>query len=176
MVNPVTCLPCGNRAMLIDALCDGADPSPAGHAVLDVIGLSAPWRLRRWLASDNDLIPAVRHALADGSITHDDLDRLAPSRRVEHLRRRLIVAGMLPDRHHQLWLFDRWLGEFLPTITDNHHRQTITAYAAWHHRRRIAGDVDAGTLPRVVATSRAPSHPSRRCLPRVPLPAPTHAR
>ena len=37
-------------------------------------------------------------------------------------------------------------GEFLPTITDNHHRQTITAYATWHHRRRIAGAVDTGTL------------------------------
>ena len=137
---------CANRPLLIDALCDGADPGPPGRALLDIIAMTARWRLRLWLASDDDLLRVVRDALATGTISHHALDQLAPNRRVEHLRRQLIAAGMVPDRHHQLWLFDRWLNEFLPTITDNHHRQNVTAYATWHHRRRIARDVDAGTL------------------------------
>lgn len=147
LFNTTTCVPCANRPMLIEALCAGVDPGPAGRDLLDAIGMSARWRLRRWLATDDDLIPVVRGALAAGApITHDVLDQLAPNRRVEHLRRRLILTSALPDRDHQLLLFDRWLSNFLPTIIDNRHRQTVSAYATWHHRRRIAAQVDAGTL------------------------------
>ncbi len=91
--------------------------------------------------------PVVRDALATGTaVTHEALDELAASHRVEHLRRRLIAAGSLPERHHQLSLFDRWLRAFLPTISDDQHRQAISAYAVWHHRRRLAAQVDAGTM------------------------------
>jgi hypothetical protein len=142
-----TCRRCVNRSRLIEVICDGAPPAGVAAQLVDSLSDAHPWSVTRMLRNGGDLVALLRTAAAgQRELSHDSLDALAPSRRVEHLRQRLIVDGLLPDRHHQLGLFDRWVRQFLASLPDGADRHTITVYATWHHRRRLAAKVDSNSL------------------------------
>lgn len=142
-----TCQRCLIRRRVVRLVCDTAEPSGTAAVIVDTICARGPRGLAKWVANNPTLIGELR-AVATGQhhLTHANLDLLGTSRRVENLRQKLIVAGLLPARHHQLALFDQWTTQVLASIDNTGHRQTIAAFAIWHHRRRLGAAVDNNTL------------------------------
>jgi len=141
------CARCRARNHVVVAICDDTEPSGTALAIVNVLCTRSPWTLHKWLANSPDLIAELRAAAAGRQeLSHAGLDALGDTRRVEHLRQLLVAAGLLPARHHQLALFDRWCQRLFATIDNIAHRQTITTFATWHHRRRLAAAIDNGTL------------------------------
>ncbi|MGH3952814.1 MAG: hypothetical protein ACRDTI_02045 [Mycobacterium sp.] len=65
------------------------------------------------------------------------MDALLPNRAIDVLRRALITAGMLSSRDERLATLERWLPNFLPTITEIDERRLLERYCRWTHLRRL---------------------------------------
>ncbi|WP_128382034.1 hypothetical protein [Streptomyces cavernae] len=87
-------------------------------------------------------------ALARGEVplTHAGLSQLTPWRSVTYLRDLLVQAGVLPPADRQLLLFQRWLGEKLPAVSDAEHQRLLELFATWHVQRRLNILVGRGPL------------------------------
>lgn len=77
--------------------------------------------------------PVFLKGLATGEIalTHEAFHQLEPWRAAAHLRELLIGCGLLPSVDKQILLFQRWLGAYLPAITDPAHARAIRQFATW---------------------------------------------
>lgn len=135
------------RRRLIRIICDRTEPAGTALALVDMLCAKRPHTVDKWMRTCPVLVAELRAvATEQHELSHDNLDRLGPSRSVEHLRQELIVAGLLPARHHQLGLFDQWTAQLLAGIDNVAHRHVIVTYATWHHRRRLATAIDNATL------------------------------
>lgn len=148
MANREMCRRCANRSRLAEVLCGSTTAVGIAARLIDSLSDAHPWAVTRMLAAGGDLITELRAVAGrQHELNHENLDKLTPSRRVEHLRQRLIGDGLLPARHHQLGLFDRWVREFVASLpAEDVDRQTVTRYATWHHRRHLAAKADNNTL------------------------------
>jgi hypothetical protein len=77
--------------------------------------------------------PRFLRGLASGEIalTHEAFHQLEPWRAAAHLRELLMNCGLLPAVDKQLLLFERWLGTFLPSVTEASHARLIRQFATW---------------------------------------------
>jgi hypothetical protein len=115
---------------LHDSLCAAASPESSA----------------RWVTT-----PAVAErlrALVSGEVplTHVGVDTLPAGLGREHLRERLMAAGILPERDKYLAAFDRWAAARLEAIADDEQRRTIRTYLHWHQRRRLREKSETGRL------------------------------
>lgn len=55
-------------------------------------------------------------------------------------------SGVLPPADRQLLLFQRWLAEKLPAISEPEHRKLLELFAAWHIQRRLRTLAGRGPL------------------------------
>ena len=78
-------------------------------------------------------------------ITHAAVDAMDSTRSAMHLSELLAKHGVLNDRNRVVVLFQGWLGRKLPTYYPETAR-LLTAFATWHHLRRMRTAADAGTL------------------------------
>lgn len=116
-------------------------------ALVRMMASADPNSIRQWLASSEDILAVLRETLGEHRpLRHDDFDRIERPIAVRNFRRRLEVAGLLPERHFELGLFDTWTGQFLQTIERDDDRQTITAYMRWSQRRRLEQAIENGTI------------------------------
>jgi hypothetical protein len=96
-----------------------------------------PWGGLTWTSQPH--VQQNLRALARGQVplTHEGLNQLTPWRSVAYLRDLLIQSGVLPLADRQLLLFQRWLAEKLPTVSNPEHRKLLELFAAWHIQRRL---------------------------------------
>jgi hypothetical protein len=117
MSNLHTCIRCWLRRRVIAKISDGNEPAGAALTIVDMICARPPRGLAKWLRTRPDLVAELRAiAVGEHELTHDYLDLLGPSRRVQNLRQQLIETGLLSARHHQLALFDQWTTQLLTSI------------------------------------------------------------
>ena len=140
------CHRCRIRQQVATRICDGVEPCGMAGALIDVLCERNPFGLTRWLARNPDVV-AELHDVATGQrdLAHARLDTFRPSQ-VEHLRRQLVVAGLLPERDHHLGLFDRWSATFLASIDNPTHHHLIATYTTWHVRRHVTTAIETGTF------------------------------
>lgn len=55
-------------------------------------------------------------------------------------------CGALPPADRHLLLFQRWLAEKLPTVSDPEHRKLLRLFATWHIQRRLRTPAGRGPL------------------------------
>jgi len=97
----------------------------------------APTTALRWLTRTTvstflDDVAAGRRPL-----THQQLDSLAQSPTLEHLRSVLVSTGALPARDEHMARLERVIGELLDTRDNTAERQLLHHYAVWHLLRRL---------------------------------------
>lgn len=94
-------------------------------------------------------------ARGDVELSHDGLDQLTPWRSVAYLRDLLMDNGVLPAADRQLILFQRWLREWLATITDTEQRRLLERFATWHTLHKLRATAARHPLsPGSTATAR----------------------
>ncbi|MFD6327848.1 hypothetical protein ACFWOL_34720 [Streptomyces sp. NPDC058442] len=105
-----------------------------------------PWGALTW--TNKPHVQSNLRALARGEVplTHDGLSQLTPWRSVAYLRDLLMQSGVLPPADRQLLLFQRWLAEKLPAISEPEHRKLLELFAAWHIQRRLRTLAGRGPL------------------------------
>ena len=98
-----------------------------------------------WLRNPD--VRAMLTAFANGSapITHAAIDAMDSTRSAMHLGELLAKHGVLDDRNRVVVLFQAWLDRTLPRYSTETAR-LLTAFATWHHLRRMRAAADAGTL------------------------------
>ncbi|MPY81319.1 MAG: hypothetical protein GEV04_23510, partial [Actinophytocola sp.] len=79
-------------------------------------------------------------------LSHAVLNELRPRRAVPHLRDLLMHHGVLPPADRDLLLFEAWLADWLPTIGDREHRQTLNHFVRWHILRRLRDITASGPI------------------------------
>ncbi|MFF0813326.1 hypothetical protein [Streptomyces albogriseolus] len=79
-------------------------------------------------------------------LTHEGLSQLTPWRSVAYLRDLLMQCGVLPPADRHLLLFQRWLTEKLPTVSDPECRKLLDLFATWHIQRRLRALAGHGPL------------------------------
>ena len=146
MHNLRICHRCRVRQQVTAKVCDGVEPGGIAAGLIDALCDRNPFGLTRWLTRNPDVV-AELHDAATGQreLSHERLDTFNPSQ-VEHLRRQLVEAGVLPERDHHLGRFDRWSATFLAAIDDPAHRHLIATYTTWHVRRHLTTALETGTL------------------------------
>lgn len=142
------CQHCGLRRRLIELLISERPPSASGAALIDTLCAGGRSRAALGLVRRDPQLAAVLGEITAGRrvLDHDTLDDLKPSPSVRHLRDLLVDVGALPARNRQLADFDSWCAHILDGVTPPADRRTITHYATWHHRRRLARHADDATL------------------------------
>lgn len=141
------CQHCRMRQRVIRLICDGNEPAGTAGVIVNMLCDRAPRAVAKWLTHNPELIIELRRAATgEQALSHERFDQLGGTPSVEHFRRRLIEAALLPQRHHQLALFDQWTTRLLESIRTTSHHQTVATYATWQVRRRLAGAVDNNTL------------------------------
>lgn len=143
-----TCGWCVLGDKLATALDDGTGRiRPELQAFYDrVVAMPRPRTGILWLNKPH--VQPLLGKLATGQVplTHDGVASLTPPRSASYVRRLLVAAGTLPDYDHQLDQFERWLPEWLATISDDNHRKTLTRYAHWHVHRQLRNTATNGDI------------------------------
>ncbi|MGW7386135.1 hypothetical protein [Streptomyces sp. NPDC054794] len=108
--------------------------------------MKRPWGGLTWTSQPH--VQRNLRALARGQVplTHEGLSQLTPWRSVAYLRDLLMQSGILPPADRQLLLFQRWLAEKLPTVSNPEHRKLLELFAAWHIQRRLRTLAGRGPL------------------------------
>lgn len=110
-----------------------------------LVHVDQPRSTLRWL--DKSSGAGLLADLAHGRIplSHEGLDRAAPSKPAEHVRGLLMATGAieLRDVHHDR--LEPWLEDLLETV-DQRHAPTVRAFAVWHVFRRVRGQAKRGRL------------------------------
>ncbi|MDR7170493.1 hypothetical protein J2W56_004244 [Nocardia kruczakiae] len=118
-----------------------AGPDGAVRAELEPVrrALAAgdPRALLNWLNRRSVAAMLGRLAVAEGPVTHDTLEEIAPARRTRYLRQLLIAHDVLPDRDRQLDHLERWLPGALAEVADTDERRLLRSYLTWTHLRRL---------------------------------------
>ncbi len=84
----------------------------------------------------------LQQLAATGVSSHDEMDRLLPSRTREHVRGLLVEHGVLPYRDEYLPTFIRWAQTAVKRVSDGPDHDALTRYIRWHLIRRMrAADV-----------------------------------
>ncbi len=95
-----------------------------------------PTTVARWL--DQSAAPTILRCLQDGDgLSHEALDKLAPSKPLEHLRAVLVAIGTLPGRDEQMVRIQRWITATIAGRTDPEEQKLLHRYATWHVLRRL---------------------------------------
>ncbi len=116
---------------------DGTIPAtlqPLGEALAST---EPPGTALRWLTR-----PIVSAYLADVTagrrqLTHGELDALAQSPTLAHLRSVLVATGTLPSRDEHMARLERLLADLLVAREDPGERQLLQRYALWHLLPRL---------------------------------------
>jgi hypothetical protein len=108
--------------------------------------MKRPWGGLTW--TNQPHVQRNLQALARGQVplTHEGLSQLTPWRAVAYLRDLLMQCGVLLPVDRHLLLFQRWLAEKLPTVSDPEHRKLSELFAAWHTQRRLRTLAGRGPL------------------------------
>lgn len=132
------CAACVADLLLHELLGEENGVIPPGRQDLyEALSGSTPRRLIAWI-TDSPAVPPFRQLLTSGDqITHEHLDALLPNRAIDVLRRVLVTAGMLHGRDERLATLERWIDDFLPTISDPEERSLLERYCRWTHLRRL---------------------------------------
>ena len=127
---------------------DGLVPDRLRPLAEALIGMPRPNSGYVWLRRNTHL-QALLAQLVDGRVelSHDALDTMPGSPRIEYLRGLLIAHGCLPPRDPHLAGFERWLSAKLTRIDDLDHRQLIDRFARWHLLRRLRRRAGDGPVP-----------------------------
>lgn len=98
-----------------------------------------------WLRNPD--VVAMLTAFANGSapITYAAIDAMDSKRSALHLAELLAKHGILGDRNRVVALFQGWLDRAMPNYSPQAAKR-LTAFATWHHLRRMRALADAGTL------------------------------
>jgi hypothetical protein len=127
------CTRCMFTDRLTELLDDGTGQIHPGLRPLfeALIAMDNPLTGLTWLYKP--YAPRFLRGLASGEIalTHEAFHQLEPWRAAAHLRELLMSCGLLPAVDKQLLLFERWLGTFLPSITEASHARLIRQFATW---------------------------------------------
>lgn len=92
----------------------------------------ANWAAR---ASNQKLIRQLTELA--GPITHEVINRLAPSEAAERLRTILTHHGSLPVRDERLISAERSVERRIARVEDPDDRKILASFATWHHLRRL---------------------------------------
>jgi hypothetical protein len=154
------CVRCGLRRRL-PALLDAADqPSPLLTQLIDALcSVRSLPSVETWLRDKplRDTLAGV--ARGELELSHDTFLDLAPSANVDHVRDLLTGHGLLPARNRELLRFEHWSRHLLANLAPAADRHLIATYTTWHHHRRLAHQVDAGSLtPTAVKLARQQIH------------------
>jgi hypothetical protein len=101
---------------------------------------SDPRTAFRWL--ERTAFQSLFSEMAAGTlpIAHESLDAFPRGRSVDFIRELLVECGALPSIDLELHNFERWLSEFVLSVTTE-QAQVINRYSAWvllRHLRRVA--------------------------------------
>ena len=102
-----------------------------------------PATVARWL--DQSAAPTILRALNSDTLCHETLDKLPPSKPLEHLRAVLVAIGTLPARDEQMVRLARWISEIISARADTDEQQLLHRYATWHLLRRLRHRVGDAT-------------------------------
>ena len=124
-------------ARLHDLLADDTDTIPADRKVLyrALTATKRPGTLSACL--DRSFAPQMLRELAGRAITHQTLDELPDRKTVEHLRRILVAAGILPARDEHMVRLERWVDAAIAERADPDEQHLLRRYALWHLLRRL---------------------------------------
>lgn len=118
-------------------------------------GMTRPRSGLTWTGSAHVQTMLTSLARGEVALSHDGLDQLTPWRSVAYLRDLLMDNGVLPTVDRQLILFQRWLREWLTTITDTEQRKLLERFATWHTMRKLRTTAARHPLsPGSIATAR----------------------
>jgi hypothetical protein len=107
----------------------GVVPQQLQPLVATLINARRPDSILRWLYRyPGSFLPAL--AAAEQPITHATIDALPQPHRLDHLRRLLVHAGVLPAREERLERITPWLHQLLADRPAGHQR-LIRPYATW---------------------------------------------
>ena len=103
-----------------------------------------PTTVARWL--DQSAAPTILRALDTGdNLCHEALDKLPPSKPLEHLRAVLVAIGTLPARDEQMVRLERWITATIAGRSDPDEKKLSHRYATWHVLRRLRRRVGDAT-------------------------------
>ncbi|MFD3735737.1 hypothetical protein [Streptomyces sp. NPDC058632] len=108
--------------------------------------MKRPWGGPTWTSQPH--VQQNLQALARNQVplTHEGLSQLTPWRSVAYLRDLLMQCGVLPPADRHLLLFQRWLAEKLPTVSDPEHRKVLELFATRHIQRCLRTLAGRGPL------------------------------
>lgn len=143
------CARCALRDDLHTMLRPDSDDA-ARQALVDALSAaSRPHSMITWLR--NTQVSSLLRAIGSGDIelSHAGLDSTPGGKHVEHLRAIAVHHTILPVRDPHIARFEQWLEATLSRHDGHLGHLDLTAFAQWHHLRRIRGLPDSKTASAV---------------------------
>ena len=118
-----------------------SDDGQPGHAATQIIHAllqSDSGAVLRW-TERTELRRDLAHGIGElsGTLSHEALDALPPSKSVEWLRNILIKTQVLPDRDRFLHRSEILIEKRLGTIDNLDDRAAVRTFMEWHHLRKL---------------------------------------
>lgn len=110
---------------------------PHAEAIYQVLAASDPAAVLEWLTRSTARTVLAAVGQSERPPSHDTLDRHPPSGALQHLRKILVAAGILPQRDEHLAQVERWIKDAAGRVADPAERRILRRYAIWHHLRRL---------------------------------------
>ena len=135
------CTRCAAREHLLSLLAhDQGGLHPHAEAIYHALAGSNPDSLMQWLTRSSAAAVLTAISQAARSPAHADLDRFPQDKAVRHLRKILVVGGILPARDERLAELEQWVTHKAGQIGDPAERRAARGFATWHHLRRLRGE------------------------------------
>jgi hypothetical protein len=140
------CARCVLRERIETLLSGNASIRPELQPLVEAIGESPrPVSMLRWLSHSDGADVLKRLASGEVDLSHEGLDGLTRTKRLDHLRGLLVATQLLPETVDEFDRLEPWLDELLAEVPPR-RAQVVRAFASWRILRRARRKAEQGRL------------------------------